>query len=302
MKKENKRIYGAALIYAFVIGHSSLFVKVALQWEDPLTVLAHRFTLSALVLGLLVASGRVRLKIKKEDVVKILPLALVYPILFFGLQTMGLVTVSSAEAGIVQAFTPMFTMILAELFLKEKATVRQNLFLSLSVAGAVYIFISKGISVESTNAAGIGLIVLSALSSACYNVLARKRTREYRGIDLTAIMIFSGFIVFNGISIGDRILRGTVAGYFTAFREPAFVCAIGYLGILSTLGTAYLSTRILAHLEAFKMSVFGNLSTLIAIVAGMVFLKESLETYHLIGSIAIAVGVLGTNSKFAGKK
>ena len=60
MKKENKRIYGAALIYAFVIGHSSLFVKVALQWEDPLTVLAHRFTLSALVLGLLVVSGRVR--------------------------------------------------------------------------------------------------------------------------------------------------------------------------------------------------------------------------------------------------
>ena len=44
------------------------------------------------------------------------------------------------------------------------------------------------------------------------------------------------------------------------------------------------------------------MSTLIAIVAGMVFLKESLETYHLIGSIAIAVGVLGNEFEICRKK
>ncbi|MGI6645486.1 MAG: EamA family transporter [Limnochordia bacterium] len=51
-----------------------------------------------------------------------LPLALLYPVLFFGLQTAGLVYATSVEGGIISATSPIFTLILATVFLKEKST------------------------------------------------------------------------------------------------------------------------------------------------------------------------------------
>ena len=43
------------------------------------------------------------------------------------------------------------------------------------------------------------------------------------------------------------------------------------------------------------MSVFSNLATLITIFAGVLFLHESFQTYHLIGGVMIVMGVIGTN-------
>ena len=43
------------------------------------------------------------------------------------------------------------------------------------------------------------------------------------------------------------------------------------------------------------MSVFGNLSTLITMIAGVIFLNESLSYYHIIGAVMIIAGIIGMN-------
>lgn len=43
------------------------------------------------------------------------------------------------------------------------------------------------------------------------------------------------------------------------------------------------------------MSVFTNLSTIVSIAAGAVFLGEQITVYHWIGSFLIIAGVIGTN-------
>lgn len=43
------------------------------------------------------------------------------------------------------------------------------------------------------------------------------------------------------------------------------------------------------------MSVFSNLATLITIIAGVIFLHESIYYYHVVGAMIILVGVIGTN-------
>jgi drug/metabolite transporter (DMT)-like permease len=64
---------------------------------------------------------------------------------------------------------------------------------------------------------------------------------------------------------------------------------------LSSLVTSLLTNYILSKIEASKMSVFSNLGTVISIVAGVIFLKEEIFYYHIIGSILIVGGVIGTN-------
>lgn len=290
-----RNTYFAATLYALIIGFSFLFVKLALTVTDPLNILAHRFTISFVVASIPVVFRWIKLDITFKDMLPILPISLFYPTLFFAFQAFGLVYISSSEAGIIQATIPIFTMILAAFFLKENSSRLQKLSLILSVSGVIYIFVMKGIDLKPASSIGTMMIILSSLSSAGYNVLARKITKKYKILDLTYMMTFIGFLSFNLISIIDHGIHGTINVYFKPFTNPLFLISVLYLGILSSLITSLLSNYTLSKIEASKMSVFNNLSTLITMIAGVIFLQESLSYFHIIGAVMIIGGVIGTN-------
>lgn len=297
MKKDLNKTYLLAIIYAFIMGLSFLFVKIALSYSDPLNILAHRFTFAFLFIFILKICNLIKVDINKRDIIKILPLSLLYPAMFFTFQTFGLVYMSSSEAGIILATVPIFTLIFATLFLKEKTTAFQKFSVFLSVIGVIYIMYNKGISIKSTNFLGIVLITFSAISLASYNVLARVKTREFKTIELTYVMAFVGFVTFNTISIIDNINRDSINLYFSPLKNINFVIAMLYLGILSSVITSLLSNYVLSKLDASKMSVFANLGTVITIIAGVLILKEDLFYYHIIGIVMIILGIIGTNLK-----
>ncbi|WP_101773301.1 DMT family transporter [Peptostreptococcus faecalis] len=292
---ENIYTYSSAIIYSVIIGFSFLFGKIALRNTDPLNILAHRFTVSFIFMSLFFLIGRLKIKISKNDFFSILPLAIFNPILFFGFQMFGLNLISSSEAGIIQAMIPIFTFLLAKYFLGEKANFLQEISLILSVVGVIYIFINTGVSFKSNSTIGIIFILISTFSSACYIVMARKKTEKYSTLELSYVMIFCGMVLFNILSISQRAYLGNLPTYFSAFTSTSFVVSILYLGILSSVVTSVLSNFVLSKIEASKMSVFGNLSTLITMFAGVILLNERLYFYHIIGAILIIVGILGTN-------
>lgn len=297
---EKGKAYIAAIIYAFIIGLSFMFVKLTLTIASPLDTLAHRFTIALLGATLLLLLTKEKLKFSWRDLLQILPLALLYPILFFALQVFGLVRTSSSEAGIIQAAVPIFTLIFASLLLKERATRGQLVFMSLSVIGVIYMIIMNGVGAKTSHLIGTGLILFSTAATGLYQVLARKLTQRYSLLTLTYVMTLLGFIVFNLLAIGTNIANGTMATFFQPFTHMDFVISIIYLGIFSSLGTSYLSNYVLSKIEASKMSVFSNLATLITILAGVIVLQEAFHHYHFLGAIAIIIGVIGTNY-FGGK-
>ncbi|GAB1787245.1 MULTISPECIES: DMT family transporter [Priestia] len=158
----------------------------------------------------------------------------------------------------------------------------------------------SGSGAETANLVGSAFIIISAITNALYNVLARKLTQRYSLLTITYIMTLFGFIAFNVIAIGNHVIEGTTGEFFQPFSNIKFLLAILYLGILSSLGTSYLSNYALSKIAAAQMSVFSNVATLITIIAGVLFLNEAFHFYHLIGGIMIIIGVIGTN--FAGKK
>ncbi|MNI07377.1 putative DMT superfamily transporter inner membrane protein [compost metagenome] len=294
-KPSNLKVYLAAVIYTVIVGLSFIFVKLTLTVSHPLDSLAHRFTIAFIAASIPVALGWLKLSINFKDILSILPLAVLYPALFFTFQAFGLVHASSSEAGIIHATVPIFTLILAAYILKERTTIWQKLATLLSVSGVIFMFLMKGISLDTVNATGSILILLSALCLALYSVLARKLTRKFKAIELTYVMIGIAFVGFNGLSVTRHISEGTLTHYFEPFTSWAFIGAILYLSVLSSLVTSFLSNYTLAHMEASKLSVFNNVSTLVTILAGVLFLQEQLKWYHLIGVIMILAGVVGTN-------
>ncbi|MFS0554788.1 DMT family transporter [Brevibacillus sp. 179-C9.3 HS] len=301
MKDQQKAIL-AALLNAVITGLSFLFLKMALAVTNPVDTLSHRFTVAFLAASIPILFGWIKLSIKPKDILAIIPLAMLYPVLFFTLQAFGLVYTTSSEAGIIQATVPIFTMIMAAFFLRESSTWLQKLSTILSVAGVVYIFAMKGLGASTSSGSSLGtiLILLSAVSLAGYSVLARKMTKSFHYIDMTYMVAVLGFVFFNAWSVIQHSVEGTLSSYFAPFASPTFIISIVYLGILSSLVTSFMTNFALSKMEASKISVFNNLSTLVTIVAGVLFLQEKLAYYHLIGALMIIVGVIGTN--FLGAK
>jgi DMT superfamily drug/metabolite transporter len=293
---EKTKAYLAALSFSTIIGFSFLFTKVALGFASPLTNLAHRYTVAAIVLFMLQQSKLIQVKLSKEDILSILPMSLFYPLLFFMFQSFALQYISSSEAGILQALVPIITLILASVFLKEKTTFIQKFFLCLSVAGVIYIFLSKGANLGvETGILGFMLMLGSVFSNAINNILSKYKGGQYRAIDLTVVVILVGFLVFNSLSLVTHFLSGNLMSYFEPLGHLSYLISILYLGILASIVTASLSIYAIVRLGASTVSVFGNLGTVLTIVAGAVFLHEPIYAYHIIGASLIIGGILGMN-------
>ncbi|WP_231038658.1 DMT family transporter [Pectinatus haikarae] len=295
------KAYTAALIYTLIIGLSFMFVKIALRTAAPVDILADRFSIAFLTGSLIFLFSRKKIHIGVKDFFSILPLSLLYPVLFFFFQAFGLAYSTSAEAGIIQACVPILTLLLAIIFLKEYSSMRENLFTLLSVSGVIYIFIMSGNREQNGNTLGIILIFLSTLAAAAYNVLAKNLIKKYSATVLTYFMTAFGMVIFNCAALIQHTLNNTPVSYFSPFRDKYFFFAILYLGILSSFTSAFLSNYALGKIDASKMSLFANLGTLITIAAGVVFLQEPFHYYQVIGSFPILIGVAGANY-FASKK
>ena len=287
--------YLAAMGHTMITGLSFMFLKIGLNISNPWDVLAYRFTASFLAFLIPILFKWIKFDLNRDKIIKVLPLAIFYPLLFFAFQTFGLQYLTSSESAILFAMMPIFTLILATYFLKEETTLLQKLSIMLSVAGVVYITVKKGSSFEFKNVMGISLILLSALSFSIYSIMVKKLTKNSTILEMTYMMIIISFIFFNGMSIGRHMLNGTIGSFFAPLYQPRFIMAVVYLGVLSSLVTSLLANYALSKIDASKMCVFTNLSTVISIIAGVIFLNEKIYYYHIIGSILIISGVVGTN-------
>jgi drug/metabolite transporter (DMT)-like permease len=292
---KNYLVYLFAILNASIVGLSFLFTKTAIQLSSPVDTLAYRFTISFFVLLFLVAFKVVKVNLNKSSLKKLIGIAVFYPILFFSFQAFGLHYSQSSEAGILFASTPILTTILASFFLKERTTIVQKIFIFLSVFGVIFIFIMKGQTIELSNILGISLLLFSCISIASYTVMARSLSKTLKPIDITFFMLGLGFLFFNTFAISAHVKLGTISDFFSPMKNITFILSILFLGVLASLVTSFLSNYILSKLKASQMSVFSNLSTVVAIAAGAVILNEQIYWYDIVGSCFIIFGVIGTN-------
>ena len=292
----DKKMAGAYIglsLMTLIIGFSFIFVKVALRHATPIDLLAHRFTTATI--GLLLFYILIRKKrpaIDRRSLPPLLLPSLFYPLLLFSFQTIGLKFTTASEAGILSALTPVFTVILALLFLKEKNNLLQNLSIILSVAGVVYIMYRNGFSMISRDTLkGNLFILLSVLSIAIYYILGRKANRQFNSMDITLFMSFTACVIFNLISMAIHARSGTMSLYFAPFKTPGFLWSILYLGILSTFLTSFLGNNALASIPASQVAIFNNLSPVISVFGGVLFLHETLHIWHIIGGVMVLAGI-----------
>jgi drug/metabolite transporter (DMT)-like permease len=285
--------YLAGLGWSTIFGLSFLTTKGALASFSPCELLFLRFALATAALGLLAACGLGRLSFRGKPKPILGLVCLFQPIIYFSCETFGLRETATSTAGLILGVLPAAVAALSALMLKERLSRRQAAGLAVSVAGVVLIVFARVSNEGGDSPRGIVLMLCALASAAFYNVLSRRASSLYSAAELTFAMMASGAAFFGALTLGQD-LAGRGFSAFSAAPASAWAM-VAYLGILSSVLAFFLVNLSLARLRASQASVFGTVTTLVSLAAGIAFRGEGLGILAACGAAAIVAGVWETN-------
>ncbi len=280
-------------LLALIWGSAFLWIKLADRGLSPVEVTFARLALGAAVLAIVLA--------RREPVPRSLRLwghiavaalfANAVPYLLFAIAEQ---TVNSSTAGIINATTPLWTVVLA-LAVRHQKTVTswQAAGLIVGFLGALLIFSPWSTSSGLTSAGGLECLAASISYAISYIYMDRFLAR--RGISpvtLSACQLLAASVM---LAIALAVV-GVRTPHFTAVS----VAAIAVLGIIGT-GFAYvLNYQIITSEGATVASTVTYLLPVVAIILGVLVLNENVTATILGGIALVLAGVALTRRETAG--
>lgn len=269
----------AGISVSMIFGFSFLFTKNALDFVSPMNFLVYRFFVAS-VLFLLLLSFRV-IKIGKKPYWKLWKLILFQPILYFIFETYGVDKINSSEAGMIVALIPIVVNILSIFVLKEKA---DFIHYAMVAAGFFGVILIVGFNISMQNLIGKTLMLLAVFSGSMYTVLSRKLSKEFEPQEITFFMMVGGFLFFSMISLLTDQIKVVI-------NLQVFTSAL-YLGILSSAVAFFLLNYMVKKASPTLTTVFSNLTTVVSVIAGVIFRKEIIGIQQIIGMTLILSSLL----------
>ena len=133
------------------------------------------------------------------------------------LQITAMFFATSVEGAIVFAVVPIFAKIIARIFLGEKSTILQNIFVVITVAALIVLIILEATNL-TMSLTGIILMLAASISMAISNVFMRYVRGTFQPIEITRTIAIGGFVLFNIIVwTGLAFIFGGISAIFYSF-------------------------------------------------------------------------------------
>lgn len=282
----------AATIAYSIFGLSYLFSKMALGVTEPMILLAVRFSVTFVVLNLLVFGRIMKLDLKGKKLFGPILLGILQPVLYFVFENYGLKYTTTSFTGIVSSISPIFTAILGVIFLREKPNWKQWLCIVISIAGVM--MVSLGSTGGENTMAGCICLLTAYFLGGFYSILVRKLSKEFSSFELTYLMFTVGFVFF---AIMAFVTHGgeTISMLTVALGNWKFVVACLYLGVAASVGAYMLANYSLATLPVSRATIFNSFSTIVSVLSGVVLMGDPFTVVSGIAFLMIMAGVFGVN-------
>jgi drug/metabolite transporter (DMT)-like permease len=267
---------------------SFLWIKVAVQEVGPVTLVAFR-VLFGLLFGLVVILiQRTKLPKTWSEWFPLLLLGITNVAIPFFLISWGEQVIDSGVAAILDATVPLFTIVIAHVWLHDdKITFFKTLGLLVGFAGVV-VLMSKDIGQSASPLLGQGAVILASAFYAGSSVYARRTTENSAGI-LRSVgpLLSSTAIMWLATATVERPLRMP--------QLPITWVALLWLGILGS-GFAFILSYYLIHeIGPTRTTMVTYLFPLGGVILGATFLGEQLSWQVLVGGALIVVSLAVAN-------
>lgn len=282
IQQEKREALFALAGSSIIWGISAPIMKLLLGVAPLFLVAFLRFFVASLFFLLF----KPNLRLDRQDIPKVIFGAIIAIGLHIPLFFYGLTLTSVTNAAMISAAGPLITLIFAREFLREK--LRKNMFFGgmVGVAGFLLVFLGPIITTGvSGNLLGNAMLLLATLLWIYYEMLAKKLHKKYSTITISFYTFF----------IGGLVLLPFAFPYFYELPNlitiPVFVFGIIW-GIIMTSFTAFFLWQWgLSKLEVSRVGFFAYLDPIVATLAALIILKETLSPQFLLGACFIFVGL-----------
>lgn len=273
------------VLLSAIWGTSFLFIKVADRQLSPLQVVLARVALGAAAVGAVLLLRRERLPSEARTWGHLAFLAVVSNAVPFSLIAYGETHISSVLAGLWNATTPLFTLLIALALLPEERPTRRR------VGGLLLGF--AGVAIVLGPWSGLGGPSLEgslavAGASACYGLSFVYIRRYVTAQPDARVSLVAGQLICATVIMTAATLLFTSAPPRLGAGPVLSVVALGALGT----GVAYvLNYSIVDRAGATIASTVTYLIPLFATVCGVAFLGEGLSWNEPVGALVVLCGV-----------
>lgn len=278
---------GATLVrmglLALCWGSSFLWIKMGLASFTPIQMTFLRLVFGAAVLVTLCYAGRNRLPRDRKLWGHLAVAALVGNAVPFTLFAVGERSVDSGVAGVLNATTPLWVLVIAIMLRTEKdlsATKIGGLFLGF--AGTLLIFSPWEVSFASWDAL---LILFAAM---LYAVSFAYIGRFISGRGVAPIVLSASQIT---AALGLMTLTLPVAWLEPVHLRWDAAVAVAILGIFGTGFAFALNYRIITDEGPTNAATVGYLLPVVSVLLGALFLSEKLTPHVVAGMVVVLAGV-----------
>lgn len=284
-----------ALLFLLSIlwGGSFFFVAVAVEELPPLTVVALRTGIAALTLIIILRLRRESWPFAKGAITAFFIMGLFNNLLPFSLLFWAQTMIPSGLASILNATTPIFSIIVAHFLLAdERMATNKAIGVLFGFLGVVVLL--GGDLLNGASIASLGM--LACLGAALAYGFAGVYGRRFKAMDLTATQVAFGQLAATTIMMVPII---SVIDKPWALQLPslAVVASILALAIVSTALAYVIFFRVLASAGAVNVALVTLLVPVSAILLGTLILGEELAGRHYIGMGLIGTGLLAIDGR-----
>ncbi len=287
-KTMNASDWALLAILSVVWGGSFLFIGVAVRELPPLTIVALRVGTAALALLLVLRLMGVDLPRTRQAWTAFLGMSVLNNVIPFTLIVWGQSHIASGLASILNATTPLFTVIVAHYLTDDERLTGQRL------AGVIVGFVGVAVMIGAAAFASLDasiLAQLAVLGAALSYGFGSVFGRRFKTMGIPPITTAAG-----QVTVSSALLLPTALivdrPWTLAMPSSGAILSLAGLGLVSTAFAYLIFFRLLARAGATNVGLVTFLIPVSAILLGVLILGETLAVRHMVGMALIGAGLI----------
>ena len=275
-------------------GATFFFIAVANPHVPPFTLVLARVGLAALALVPLVFLTGLRLPATTAGWWPFAVQAAINNVIPFTLMVYGQHRIAGGLAAVLNATTPLFTLVVARLFAGEALTASKLAGVLLGIAGVGVLVGPEALGSNASSVVGM-LCILGGTLSYAFSALWMRRLRHIPPLVTSAAQVTCSTAMLLPLAAAvDRFWLLPAPGW------PAALAVLG-LALLSTALAYILFFRINATAGPTNVMLVTLLIPVTATLLGVLILGETLTFQQVAGALVIASGLVAIDGRLLGR-
>jgi drug/metabolite transporter (DMT)-like permease len=280
--------YGLLVLLGVLLGIPYALTKISQTTIPPLTGVALRLLIAAIVLWIFVLTSRTKLSTLKDYIPRLFVQGCISCAIPYTLIAYGQTSVNSALAAILNSTTPLFVCLISLLWTQSEPLKSSRMVgVSAGLAGVVMIAGANSLAGLGKDALGQAAIILATVSSAVAAIQGRRFN------DVPPELAAAGTLTCGALVLVPLCFVVDAPLHFTP--SAGSIVALLVNAIFATALRSVIYFRLLRTIGSVGTASVSYLKPAIAVLIGFTLMGEALTWTAMLGLLAILVGVAVIN-------